>query len=276
VRAEEIFNFAQDDLCDDDVMLLDATHQVFLWIGRGATANEKEEADALAQRYIASAAAADGRDADTPIIKIQAGSEPGAFTAHFIGWDARVAAAFDDPQARRAQARSSQVAVERAAAEAAAEAAAAAKAAALLAALEKKESAKAAAAAAASGDAGAAASAPAAAASPALPSVTIAPGTKTFALAALKGMDASDGIAPDLKEAYLTDADFQATFAVRTRACCADVWQLCCGCCGCCADAWCAVCVCADDARRVCGDAQVEAGGRQEARRHLLRRRAER
>ena len=67
VRVEEIFSFTQDDLCDDDVMLLDAGNAVFLWIGRGATANEKEEADALAVRYVASAAAADGRDADTPV-----------------------------------------------------------------------------------------------------------------------------------------------------------------------------------------------------------------
>jgi hypothetical protein len=228
VRCEEVFNFAQDDLCDDDVMLLDATNAVFLWIGRGATANEKEEAEALGARFVASAAAADGRDPDTPVIKVQAGSEPASFTAHFIGWDATQKAAFDDPAARRNAARASQVAADKEAAEKVAEAAASAKAAALLAALEKKEADKAAAKAAAapkddpappsSPGPGTPGGAAGGGVSPALPAVSIAPGTKFFPLAQLKGMDAADGIAPDLKESYLSDADFAATFGMDRGA----------------------------------------------------------
>jgi hypothetical protein len=48
VRCEEVHAFGQDDLCDDDVMLLDVVSAVFLWVGGGATENEKREADALA------------------------------------------------------------------------------------------------------------------------------------------------------------------------------------------------------------------------------------
>jgi hypothetical protein len=218
VRVEEVFNFAQDDLCDDDVMLLDATTTVFLWVGRGATANEKDEADALAARYVASAAAADGRDPDTPIVKVQAGSEPSIFTCHFIGWDPRVAAAFDDPQARRNQARASAVAAEKAAAEVAAQAAADAKAAAVLAAMEKKEAEKAAAKASAAPAEEKPAPPTPTGSSPALPPVSVAPGSKTFALKALQTMGAGDGIAPDMKELYLSDADFSASFGMDRAA----------------------------------------------------------
>jgi hypothetical protein len=212
VRVEEIFSFTQDDLCDDDVMLLDAGNAVFLWIGRGATANEKAEADALAQRYVASAAAADGRDKDTPVIKVQAGSEPGNFTAHFRGWDPKQAAAYQDPGTARAAARAEAEAAARAQLDKAAEDAAAQKSAALMKAMELKEAAKKAAAPA--DEPAAAAPAPAAAA----PSVTIAPGSKTFPLAELRTMRATDGIAVESKEAYLSDADFKAALGMDKAA----------------------------------------------------------
>ena len=207
VRVEEIFSFTQDDLCDDDVMLLDAGNAVFLWIGRGATANEKEEADELAARYVASAAAADGRDADTPVIKVQAGCEPGNFTAHFRGWDPKQAAAYQDPGAARAAARAQAEAEAKAASEAKAEAAAAAKAAALLKAMELKEASK-------KSSAPVDEPAEAAPAAAAAPSVTIPPGSKTFALAELRTMRAADGIAVDMKESYLSDADFKAALGM--------------------------------------------------------------
>ena len=54
--------------------------------------------------------------------------------------------------------------------------------------------------------------------SPALPAVSVPPGSKTFPLAALKSMDASDGIAPDAKEAYLSDADFATAFGMDRAA----------------------------------------------------------
>ena len=190
---------------------MDAGNAVFLWIGRGATANEKEEADALASRYVASAAAADGRDADTPVIKVQAGCEPGNFTAHFRGWDPKQAAAYQDPGAARAAARAQAEAEAKAASEAKAEAAAAAKAAALMKAMELKEASKKSAAPADEP----AAPAPAAAAAP---SVTIPPGSKTFGIAELRTMRAADGIAVDSKESYLSDADFKAALGMDKAA----------------------------------------------------------
>ena len=98
IRAEEVFNFTQDDLDDDDVMLLDVASEVFLWIGENASENEKRESLVLAQRYIATMAETDGRDVDTPITTVPAGAEPLPFTAHFIAWDAsKASATFVDP-----------------------------------------------------------------------------------------------------------------------------------------------------------------------------------
>jgi hypothetical protein len=98
IKAEEIFNFTQEDLDDDDVMLLDVATEVFLWIGKNANENEKRESLLLAQRYVARAAETDGRDVDTIITTVPAGKEPKMFTAHFIAWDAsKASATFVDP-----------------------------------------------------------------------------------------------------------------------------------------------------------------------------------
>jgi len=98
IKAEEVFNFTQDDLDDDDVMLLDVATEVFLWIGKNANENEKKESRVLAERYVAAMAENDGRDLDTPITSIPSGNEPNMFTAHFIAWDATKASqVFVDP-----------------------------------------------------------------------------------------------------------------------------------------------------------------------------------
>ena len=85
--CEEIFNFCQDDLCVDDVMLLDAYAEVFVWIGADANANEIDEARTLAAAYVAACVTRDGRDPECPVNEIQSGREPPAFTSNFIGWD---------------------------------------------------------------------------------------------------------------------------------------------------------------------------------------------
>jgi len=83
--VEEVFNYNQDDLTNDDVFLLDTFTEVWLWVGNDANKNEKQMAFQTAIDYVKNAP--DGRDADTPILKVDPGREPPMFTTHFFGWD---------------------------------------------------------------------------------------------------------------------------------------------------------------------------------------------
>jgi hypothetical protein len=83
--VEEIFNFNQDDLTNDDVFLLDTYDEVWVWVGTDANKREKTEAFQAALDFVANAP--DGRDKDTPILKCNSGAEPIMFTSNFFGWD---------------------------------------------------------------------------------------------------------------------------------------------------------------------------------------------
>ncbi|XP_054419821.1 scinderin [Pteronotus mesoamericanus] len=77
--------FTQDDLAEDDVMLLDAWEQIFIWIGKDANEVEKKESVKSANVYLETDPS--GRDKRTPIIIIKQGYEPPTFTGWFLGWD---------------------------------------------------------------------------------------------------------------------------------------------------------------------------------------------
>jgi len=85
--VEEIFNWSQDDLINDDVMILDAGTEIFVWIGSESTQEEKEGSKKLAMEFIEKSPEA-RLGKDTPIYQIFAGQEPPNFTSHFVGWDA--------------------------------------------------------------------------------------------------------------------------------------------------------------------------------------------
>ncbi|XP_072506900.1 scinderin [Notamacropus eugenii] len=78
--------FTQDDLAEDDVMLLDAWEQIFLWIGKDANEVERSESMKSAKAYLETDPS--GRDRRTPIVIVKQGSEPPTFTGWFLGWDA--------------------------------------------------------------------------------------------------------------------------------------------------------------------------------------------
>ncbi|KAG0721754.1 Advillin [Chionoecetes opilio] len=83
-KAEELINFSQADLMDDDVMLLDSWDTIFLWAGCHANKVEQRSAEAMAIEYLRTDPA--GRK-DIPIIKIKQGFEPPNFTGFFGVWD---------------------------------------------------------------------------------------------------------------------------------------------------------------------------------------------
>lgn len=85
-RIEEVpGDFTQTDLAVDDVMLLDAWDQIFLWLGKEANDVEKTEATTCATKYLAADPAV--RDAGTPVVTVKQGHEPPTFTGWFLAWD---------------------------------------------------------------------------------------------------------------------------------------------------------------------------------------------
>ncbi|KAL6462850.1 hypothetical protein MHYP_G00292720 [Metynnis hypsauchen] len=84
-RMTEVAQFTQDDLDEDDVMLLDTWEELFLWFGNSANQYETQEAYTSAVQYLKTHPA--GRDPDTPIISVKQGYEPPTFTGWFNAWD---------------------------------------------------------------------------------------------------------------------------------------------------------------------------------------------
>lgn len=90
-KIEECFDFSQDDLLDDDVMILDTCTEVYVWVGTQARPEEKDQAFAAALDFITKSP--DGRPKETPVFKVDAGKEPPFFTCHFLGWSPQKALA---------------------------------------------------------------------------------------------------------------------------------------------------------------------------------------
>jgi len=107
---EEIFNFSQEDLTNDDTFLLDTFNEVWVWVGSDSNKQEKKEAFQAALDFVQNAP--DGRDPDTPILKVDAGVEPPLFTAHFLGWDDKKFSS-GDPYLEKLKALKGSAAVER-------------------------------------------------------------------------------------------------------------------------------------------------------------------
>ncbi|XP_054715456.1 gelsolin, cytoplasmic-like isoform X2 [Uloborus diversus] len=86
LTVEEICNFTQEDLSEDDVMVLDAGDALYIWIGKGADEEEKEKSLEMAEVYINSDPT--DRDIDnTLIVKIKQYEEPEAFKSYFSDWN---------------------------------------------------------------------------------------------------------------------------------------------------------------------------------------------
>ena len=195
-KVEEIDNFDQSDLNDEDVFLLDTYTQLFVWVGSQSTNEEKEKAVEFAKKFIA--AADDGRDVDMPIVRVAAGEEPRMFSSHFHGWDAEYTQKrkFQDPYQARLQALAAEKAKAKAANETAARPA-----------LKSTPSSK-------NIHAAPAPAAAPAASSPSTSTKVAAPANATpgaFTYEQLKGQ-LPDGVDPAQKEEYLSDKEFNEVF----------------------------------------------------------------
>lgn len=108
LKVEEVYNFSQDDLLTEDILILDTHAEVFIWIGQMVDTKEKQKAfqigqvllfqniskysftividKLLLQSYIEMAASLEGLSPKVPLYKVNEGTEPSFFTTYFL-WD---------------------------------------------------------------------------------------------------------------------------------------------------------------------------------------------
>lgn len=86
LEVTEVFNFSQDDLLTEDILILDAHAEVFVWVGQSVDSKEKHKALDIGQKYIELAVYLEGLSSDVPLYKVTEGNEPCFFTTYF-SWD---------------------------------------------------------------------------------------------------------------------------------------------------------------------------------------------
>ncbi|MBA0552286.1 hypothetical protein Golob_023112, partial [Gossypium lobatum] len=84
--VEEVYNFSQDDLLTEDILILDTHAEVFVWVGQCVDPKEKQNAFEIGQKYIDMAASLEGLSPYVPLYKVTEGNEPCFFTT-FFSWD---------------------------------------------------------------------------------------------------------------------------------------------------------------------------------------------
>ncbi|CAA0812756.1 Villin-2 [Striga hermonthica] len=84
--VEEVYNFSQDDLLTEDILILDTHAEVFIWVGQSVDSKEKQNAFEIGQKYIRMAASLEGLPPNIPLYKVTEGNEPCFFTSYF-SWD---------------------------------------------------------------------------------------------------------------------------------------------------------------------------------------------
>jgi len=82
VNYEEIYDFEQDDLDEDDVMVVDSIEEIFVWVGKGATDEEKK----VVHKKLGEFLKRHYRE-DAVVITVKQGEEPDTFTSVFPSWD---------------------------------------------------------------------------------------------------------------------------------------------------------------------------------------------
>ena len=85
MRLDEIFNFHQNDLYEEEIYLLDARSSIYVWIGLHSSVEEKKSALDAANKYLE--AQVDGRSKGVPILQVIQSQEPKSFKSFFFDWD---------------------------------------------------------------------------------------------------------------------------------------------------------------------------------------------
>ncbi|XP_077238711.1 villin-like 1 [Tasmannia lanceolata] len=86
LQVKEIFNFNQDDLTTEEVLILDCRNEIYVWIGQHADFISKQQALALGKKYLEADILLEGLSLETAIYVVTEGHEPSFFT-RFFAWD---------------------------------------------------------------------------------------------------------------------------------------------------------------------------------------------
>ncbi|KAI0512202.1 hypothetical protein KFK09_012840 [Dendrobium nobile] len=85
-KGKEIFNFTQDDLTTEDVLLLDCHSEIYVWVGQHASLVSPEKALTLGKKFLEADILLEGLLQESAIYVIPEGNEPPFFTRYFE-WD---------------------------------------------------------------------------------------------------------------------------------------------------------------------------------------------
>ncbi|XP_061358502.1 villin-1 [Gastrolobium bilobum] len=85
-KVKEIYNYAQDDLITEDVLLLDCQREIYVWVGLHSVVKSKQEALSLGLKFVEMDILVEGLSPDIPIYVVTEGHEPPFFT-RFFSWD---------------------------------------------------------------------------------------------------------------------------------------------------------------------------------------------
>ncbi|KAK4755401.1 hypothetical protein SAY87_009158 [Trapa incisa] len=85
-QIEEVYNFSQDDLLTEDILILDTHAEVFVWVGQSVDSGEKQSAFDIGQKYLHLANSLENLAPTVPLYKVTEGNEPCFFTTYF-SWD---------------------------------------------------------------------------------------------------------------------------------------------------------------------------------------------
>ncbi|PNY10731.1 villin-1-like protein [Trifolium pratense] len=85
-KVKEIYNYTQDDLITEDVLLLDCQREIYIWVGLHSVVKSKQEALNLGLKFLEMDVLVEGLSLEVPIYVVMEGYEPQFFT-RFFSWD---------------------------------------------------------------------------------------------------------------------------------------------------------------------------------------------
>ncbi|KAK7387220.1 hypothetical protein VNO78_27824 [Psophocarpus tetragonolobus] len=85
-KVKEIFNYTQDDLITEDILLLDCQREIYVWVGLHSVVKSKQEALNLGLKFLEMDVLVEGLSLNIPIYIVTEGYEPPFFT-RFFSWD---------------------------------------------------------------------------------------------------------------------------------------------------------------------------------------------